>query len=304
MHNFKLKVTVFIPFYTWNGDKDRTKITEKIFKNKKNVQLEYKHNIEFTFILVGSETDLSKDLAEKYFGDSYYEFEQDSNEELLERKGKTELCDISPEVNPPIFKVLSTKINYGIALARKTDFDVLLIAGSNDYVDSLFFQNLLKNYNTNIPQLYGISNTMNGNNICCILPYSCDIDLIITDDTPVWHGYNTISAHSQHTYSIYLGGLIGFNRILNNEYQELVNNANGSETDFEMDCIKEIPNLMRVKTNNLVSLNIKSNSGADLTHMNMIRYFISQGANSSIFSELSEKTKQNILDSIKKFNVL
>ena len=136
------------------------------------------------------------------------------------------------------------------------------------------------------------------------MPYSCDIDLTISDNTPVWHGYNIISAHSQHTHSIYLGGLIGFNRILNNEYPEVVNNANGSESEFEKDCMKEIPNLMRVKTDNLVSLNIKSNSGADLTHMNMVRYFLSQGANSSTFCELSEKTKQNILVSIKKFNDL
>jgi hypothetical protein len=304
MQYIKLKVTIFIPFYTWNGDNDRIKITEKIFKHYNNIQLEYNNSIQFTFILVGSETKLSKGIAEKYFINSYYEFEQKSNEELLEKIGKTELNDISPKLNTQIFKVLSNKVQHGLTLARKTDFDVLLVAGSNDYIDSLFFHNLLQKYKTTIPQLYGISNTNNGNNVCCILPFSSDTDLIISDDTLVWHGYNNIPAHSEHTHSIYLGGIIGINRLLNDEYAEIVDNANGSESEFENECIQKIPNIMRIITDDLVLLNIKSNSGADLTHMSMVKYILSQHANSSTFCELSEKTKNNIRINIKKFNSL
>tara|TARA_B100000424_G_C22943920_1_gene502282 strand:- start:3180 stop:4100 length:921 start_codon:yes stop_codon:yes gene_type:complete len=304
IHKKKLKVTICIPFYTWNGDKDRTKITEKIFKHYKNLQITYKDTIDISFVFIGSENKLSKELVEKYFTNSYHEFKQENIGELIDKKGKTRVDALCPRADINIFKVLTAKIKYGINLARKNDYDILLVAGSNDYIDPLFFRNLLSKYKIDIPQIYGVSNAKNGNNICCVLPYSYDEDLTISNDTPMWNGYNNIHDHEYNRNSIYLGGIIGFNRFLNDKYTKYVDNVNASECDFEDSCRKEIPNLMIITTEKLVSLNIKSNSGADLTHMELVNQFIEQGADICKLHELSEDMKQKILTAIKYFNDL
>ena len=72
-------INIFIAIYTYNKDIHRYKLTEKIFKHYKNIEDKFKDLAKFTFTIVGSENNLSRDLTLKYFKpEEYFEFQQNA----------------------------------------------------------------------------------------------------------------------------------------------------------------------------------------------------------------------------------
>ena len=72
-----IKINISIPFYNYNNDIHRYKLTEKIFEHLKNIKSYFKDIAIFTFILIGSEQNSSRDLALRYFDKTeYFEFDQ------------------------------------------------------------------------------------------------------------------------------------------------------------------------------------------------------------------------------------
>ena len=123
----RLKVNIFMPFYLWNNDIDRVSLTHKILIHYNNIKEKFKNQIYFKYYFVGSENELSKSIIDKYFKDSYYEFEQPNMLGSTIRKKNL---------------ILGEKVRFGVNLAIRSDYDVLLVAGSNDFVSDYFFLNL------------------------------------------------------------------------------------------------------------------------------------------------------------------
>lgn len=133
----------------------RLKLTELIFKHYINIKIKFKNIANFKFTIVGSEKELSKNLTLKYFNENeYFEFDQN----------KPEYGEYKIGYNNNFFKMLSDKINMGIKLASRDNDDIIFWAGSNDYISSDFFEQVINYYSPNKSQIFGITNFLNGNN--------------------------------------------------------------------------------------------------------------------------------------------
>jgi hypothetical protein len=197
-------INIFIPIYTYNKDIHRYNLTEKIFKHYKNIQNHFKEKAIFQFVILGSELDISRELTLKYFKeDEYYEFDQND-----------------PKYNGDLKVMFSDKIRTGTQYSfEKQPFDIMLAAGSNDYICYDFFEEIIKYYNPNIPQIYGIDNYYNGKNAVFYCNYdgkkeltnkrTCIMNSITDNNISYW--WNGISSyHGREIYN-YCAGIFGGN---------------------------------------------------------------------------------------------
>ena len=67
-----IKINIFLAIYTYNKSFHRFKLTEKIFKHYKNIVEHFKDSAIFSFTILGSEGDISRNLSLKYFKESEY----------------------------------------------------------------------------------------------------------------------------------------------------------------------------------------------------------------------------------------
>ena len=119
-----IKINIFLAIYTYNNDIHRYTLTEKIFKHYKNIQDKFKDLAEFSFTILGSENEISKNLTLKYFkSEEYFEFDQNHK-----------------SFKNDFYKMLGTKINTGMKISEQSKADILLWAGSNDYICFDFFE--------------------------------------------------------------------------------------------------------------------------------------------------------------------
>jgi len=308
----RLKVNLFMPFYLWNNDIDRVSLTHKILIHYNNIKEKFNSQIYFKFYFVGSENNLSKTIVDKYYKDSYYEFEQPG---LLEPWNKQTMN-----------KQLAEKVRFGVNLAITNDCDVLLVAGSNDFVSDDFFINLIKNYNVNVPQIYGIGDYYNGKNIVGLIPYKSGMSINLTAaDNIWWKGYRNCSYDKycrdtsliKHDYMLYdfpnefTGGIIGLNKKIFKE-KEILEGLDHSERLLECRCRTLIPNLHVVTTNNVVNLNVKCLSGADLHSVQDIKEIESEShilqlqiqLDTLDLAEMDTLLKNNLTKNIEYFNNL
>ena len=298
----RLKVNIFMPFYLWNNDIDRVSLTHKILIHYNNIKEKFKNQIYFKYYFVGSENELSKSIIDKYFKDSYYEFEQPHMLGSTIRKKNL---------------ILGEKVRFGVNLAIRSDYDVLLVAGSNDFVSDYFFLNLINNYTVNVPQIYGIGDYHTGKNIVGLIPYKSGMSINLSAaDNIWWKGYRNCEYHNQsqsywenkHGYILnkstneFTGGIIGFNKIVLNE-KGILEGIDFSERTFEYRCKWFIKNLHVVHTKNIVNLNVKCLSGADLHNISQIKreYDLFDKLN---VSEMDTLLKDTITEHIEYFNNL
>lgn len=219
----KVKINILVPFYTYEADIHRYKLTEKIFKHYKNVEQYFKDIAIFSFTMVGSEKDVSKILTLKYFKESeYFEFDQ-----------------TDPKFNNDLLIMLTEKFKYGMQLSAKTDADILLLAGSNDYISYDFFKQVIEYYNPEKPQLFGIDNYYNGNNAVYMVYYDGMIDNFQYDNSFWWDG---LSPHYGREKYKYCGGIIGINRTSIELYDDIIENYTFDEGQIE-EFILSKPNM-------------------------------------------------------------
>jgi hypothetical protein len=264
----RLKINIIMPFYLWNNDIDRVSLTHKILVHYNNIKDKYNTKIEFKFYFIGSENELSKSIIDKYFNDSYYEFEQHG---LLESTTVEKVA------------MLGEKVRFAVKLGTSTDYDIVMVAGSNDFISDSFFLNVLNTYNENVPQIYGIGDYYDGKNIVGIIPYKCGMNINLTSaDNIWWKGYSNCQYHVpgkdywSNTIGVigklnneFTGGVICANKKVMNEL-DVVKRIDFSERSFEIHCKQFIKNLHVVTTKNLVNLNVKCISGADLHDISVV----------------------------------
>ena len=240
-------INIFIPIYFKNNDGVKMELTEKILKHYINIKKRFEHKCVFKFIIIGSNGDISKNLVLKYFNDDeYYEFDQ--NKEVY---------------NGDVLSMTKEKIKYGNCISyEKTPCDILLTAGSNDYICFDYVEQLINFYKPNERQMYGFGNNMNGNNMVIV----CNYEFIKNGPTLVnnvwWDGYyDKLIVDSDSL--IYCSGLIGCN------YECLHNNIhileNITHDEIEMERIIKSDKSVKIFTcQNCFYMNIKI-EGFDIT---------------------------------------
>jgi hypothetical protein len=145
-----MNLSVSIPFYNYNlTDSLRYQITKKNIQHYFNIQQSLKkQNINVYLNLIGSENDKSYNLSKLFFNGmvEYTEFKQIHTETI-----KPE--DLRAKYN---FCFQTAKTNFG----DKCKFHC--ISGSNDFVSSIFFDELI---NCELFDLVGVSANKNVNNL-------------------------------------------------------------------------------------------------------------------------------------------
>ena len=298
----RLKINVVMPFYLWNNDIDRVSLTHKILVHYNNIKDKYITKIEFKFYFIGSENELSKSIIDKYFKDSYYEFEQPG---ILEASKFQKIW------------LLGNKVRFGVNLATSSDYDVILVAGSNDFISDDFFLNIINKYNVNVFQIYGVGDYYNGKNIVGVIQYKHGASIILNNaDNIWWKGYRNDQYHRDiekhwrnigrqyrdNTVNEYTGGIIGCNKNVLKE-KGILEGINFSERTFEIHCRSLIKNLEIVATDNIVNLNMKSASGADLHPIQEVHQVL-KTLDTIDISTMEPSLKQTIFAHIEYFNKL
>jgi hypothetical protein len=243
----KIKINIMIAIYLYNIDSCRYSLTELIFKHYNNIQKYFEQYVIITFTIIGSEKDLSKNLVLKYFNEqSYYEFDQNGYGDF--------------------YTMLYNKINLGMKISYHKDADILLWAGSNDYICFNFFKQLIEFYNPNELQIYGISNYFNGNNAVYYCKY---IDHNIIDEPFFWHN-GKFNYCNREIYE-YIGGIVGISKKVFDIYPDLLEKWGLDEGENERLVLEknnyehlEEHKIHMFNTKNLFFINIKLDNSEEI----------------------------------------
>ena len=283
-----IHIDINIPFYTF-ACHERYILTELIFQHYLNIKEKFKDKARFTFTLIGSENDLSKELALKYFKDSediYIEFDQ-------------EAYNINIGYNDKFLSMLTDKFKFSYKSSFNKNPNISLLCGSNDLIDFDFFNQIIDSYDGEKKQLFGIDNYSNGNNIVLFLNnYYCS-NLNETNHF-IWDGQYKNKKRSLYKYS---GGTIGFNDTLyKKEYNNLLDKIICfDEGEIEYETLK-LNDVHKFNSKNTFYFNIKTNSNKEITSFNNLREYIN--GNILNYNILSDEIKLKITDTIKYLNLL
>lgn len=272
-----IHIDIFIAIYHYNDKSSiRYEVTEKNFKHYINIKNKFADRAKFTFTIVGSEKEHSKELTLKYFNeDEYFEFDQE---------------DSKYENN--FWAMFTAKLKYGMKQSSSKNADICLWVGSNDIFNFDFFEQIINYYNPNKPQVYGIDNFYNGNNAICFFIYNKQFVDITNDNDPNIFWWDGVSDYCGRKRFKYAAGGIGINKKLYNNHN-IIDRWHYDEGLVEEMCLK-IPEIDKFQSNKVFYFNIKFNGKLELTsfeklrhnsHHNIIKF-------NSIDSMMSDKIKQ------------
>jgi hypothetical protein len=256
-----LHIDIFIPFYTYFTDEHRYKWTRIIFKHMATVAGKLSSRAQFTFTLLGSEGNRSRNLAKEYMDEkNYYEFDQAA----AEFHGKD------------FWYMFDKKIKTGMQVAKSKNPDIILWMGSNDYVPLKFFQDVIDFYSNNgfhDPQMYGIDNFQNGGNAVFFCKYHGESNSIDFHNEAFW--WNGKSPYPRDKY-LYSAGIIGLNKAAYTRYPDLITNWSFDEGEDEW-MMRNKGNIKKFTSNKLFYYNIKMASGKELNTFQSLKGYLGAG---------------------------
>ena len=271
----KIHIDINIPFYLYNCI-HRIKLTEKIFQHYIDIKNKFIDKAIITFTLIGSEKELSKNLALKYFNeDEYFEFDQEPYN-----------INYSITYHINLLNMLTSKFRYSFKQSMNKNPNVSLLSGSNDYISYNFFEQIIDSYNPNEKMIYGVDNYYNGENAILYVNYD-GINNKFTDKS-VWID----GVHLHREKYKYCGGIIGFNdNLFNNYYNELMNKIITYDEGFiEFETLK-LSNVIKFNSKEVFFINIKTISTSEITsydHLNNNCYKVKL-----LFDNFNTKFKEN-----------
>ena len=233
----KLKIDIIILIYFYQKRNQRYFFQEFIFNYFIKLKKIFSNYIDFSFTIVGSEEELSKNISNKYFKkNEYFEFAQNYN------------------LN--IYDMLSEKVNFGFRKSYLKNTDLLLWFGSNDYVSAHYFTNILQKYNNGYQQ-YGMTDYLNGKNYCLYI----ELDNLIFNLNNMYI-HDGIHDYCNRQIYKYIGATHGYSRKLLNKFPEILDKINCDEGANEYLVTKiKAKNLKldinSMKTDNCFFFNVK-----------------------------------------------
>jgi len=247
-----IKINIFLAIYTYNNDIHRYTLTEKIFKHYKNIQDKFKDLAEFSFTILGSENEISKNLTLKYFkSEEYFEFDQNHK-----------------SFKNDFYKMLGTKINTGMKISEQSKANILLWAGSNDYICFDFFEQIINYYKPEVAQIYGVDNYTNEKNAVFFTHYDgnrhINKSVCLTCHPMLSYWWDGISDYSNRKKFKYCGGIIGVNKKCLEMYPDILSVWGYDEGEIEEYILKK-PYIDKFNSKNLFYMNIKTLSNNEIT---------------------------------------
>jgi hypothetical protein len=160
-----LKIRFLIPIFLIDIENDKYIITEKSFKYLKYLQLLFKEKVEISFLILGSENELSYNLTLKYFSEDEYMHYNQGGIHYLNRVSYEILND-----------VVGGKISAGYEKCKEFNPDLIIFMKNNHFISKEWLDEIINNYN-NDPfsnNYYGMNfnnlilvTTLNNNKIAC-----------------------------------------------------------------------------------------------------------------------------------------
>lgn len=237
--------------YLYGGDIHRTKWTEIIFAHYQNIRKMFNEKANITFTILGSEKELSKELTLKYFNeDEYHEYDQND-----------------PKFNNQFWEMLKNKINTGINIAAKTNSDIIFQAGSNDYISSDFFKQVIDEYNQDKKQIYGIDNFQNGQNVNLYNIYDGKTNSFDDNDFFWWSGEHFTPRNCFH----YTGGIVGLNKKTYKSHPEILSMWNHDEGEIEQ-YVLSFEDVHKFNSKQIFWMNTKTKSSTELNTYDHLRH--------------------------------
>lgn len=239
-------IDCFVPFYNYDMDPDRVVLNEKILRHFANVRRDIAHRAKMTFTVLGSEGDASKKMVLRHLRpDEYTEYDQVGFDKNFSKE-------------------FTKKMNYGARLSAAKDPDIVLIAGSNDFVSANFFDQLVDFYDRDTPQAYGIGNYYGGKrNIVVFGEFYAQQNG--TMRTSLWDGVSNFCGRER---SAFTGGIVGFNRAVLENNPEFLASVGYDEGETEAAAMAT-PGAVRMESRDVVFVNLKT--GQELTKLSALK---------------------------------
>ena len=268
----KIHIDCVIPFYIYYGCVHRSNLTKKIFKHCINIKQKFCDIAYITFTLIGSEKNISRDLALQFFKENdYFEFDQ-------------------TPYNKQVLNMLTDKFKYGYKKSIEKKPNITLLMGSNDYICYDFFEQIINFYNPNEKQIYGIDNYNNGKNTVLMTKYNGNNNMLDKPSSFWWDGIQSNDNREKYQY---VGGIIGFNDLFYTTHYNILMNQIISFDEGEIERkILTIPNIVKFNSNECFFFNIKTISSNEITSFDIL-YSIFKN-NIILFKTFSTKMKDQI----------
>lgn len=263
----RLYINIYIPIYNYNTKGYRYELTEKIFKHYKHIQEVFKDRIRFTFTIQGSEQAFSRELSDQYFEKgSYVEFDQQN---ISVNSDNIYIGD-----NSKFWQMFGRKINQGFRIGTSKQPDISFWAGSNDYISMDFFEQVYAFYKKDVPQLYGISNYKNGENVTCLFIYnSRKINIMDPTNNDIYWWSGSPCANTKLPTYNYISGIIGINKACYTMYPDILDKWGYHEGVNETYVLSK-KNIEKLNTSRIIFLNPKVEGKQDITNYKAFTDFI------------------------------
>lgn len=279
-----IKIHIFIALYfIKNGvvDKPRLELTRKILEQYKYVSSSVKDRATIAFTFLGSQEEMYILEETKFINYTYSNFDQSSP--VYYKRGKLKF-----------WEMLAAKINTGMKLAINGTPDIVLWAGSNDFVSLNFFDQIISEYSPTIKQTYGISKHTPSGNV--ILIANNDHVLNKLTDGFYWDGIQT--QHRKHF--AYCGAILGMNSSLYVAHPDILDVWCFDEGLCEKNMLAK-PNVSQFVGKNIFNINPKTPS-LDLNSYTLLSSIL---ANHKLyFKNLSPEMQLYIKDQLKHWHAL
>jgi hypothetical protein len=286
-----IKINIFLAIYTYNKNLHRYNLTEKIFKHYKNIEEHFKDSAIFSFTILGSEGDISRNLSLKYFKESEY-FEFNQNDPKF-----TGLLDM-----------LSHKVRTGMKISATTGADILFWAGSNDYICYDFFKQVIEYYNPEKPQVYGIDNYYNGKNAVFFTHYDGYKDsekqyCLTANNRTSCYWWNGVSNYGGRDKYQYCAGIFGINARLAFLHPDVITYWNADEGEVE-EYVLSKPNIDKFTSSNVFYLNIKTLDNSEINPFQTLMNLNKRTNDILNFTDFSYEFKNKFIEEFNSFSKL
>mmetsp|Transcript_19106 Transcript_19106/g.31980 ORF Transcript_19106/g.31980 Transcript_19106/m.31980 type:complete len:358 (-) Transcript_19106:167-1240(-) len=259
----KVKIDVVILIYTYGKSSIRYKLTEKIFMHYRNIQLMFQEFSQFSFTIVGSEKEVSRNLSDTYFPeDSYLEYFQP----LITREmkhGPYKMCSI-------ITKKVQAGMNYSF---HHKDSDIMMWAGSNDYVSFNFWRQMIESYDPTRMAMFGIQTYDNSRSIIFYTKFDGHRIFNRTSEITYWQSGE--QGGPRYNRYHFIGGVIGVTTNFIAKYPTKIFKWNYDEGEVERHFIrtaKRAQDNMKIHLAKEVAfMNIKVDNGHEISSLENLK---------------------------------
>jgi hypothetical protein len=214
----------------------RYELTRKILEQYKYISLAVKDRATVSFTLLGSPDEKYIVDETQFINYTYHNFNQSLS-----------------EYDDDFWKMLACKINTGMKLAIKSNPDIVLWVGSNDYVSLHFYNQIISEYSPTVKQTYGVSQHVHSRNVILITNHHYKTDEF--KDNFYWDGNQRASRASL----TYCGIVLGMNSLLYNTHPDVMDIWNHDEGAYEKFMFTK-PDVVPFIGNEIFAINPKSPS--------------------------------------------